>query len=142
MTRDSQSWAGPRKSHLNNLGVGGRGQMKRTEKGKQNPDERTAHINLLVPQSQKQGHGSCCPLQSVGGRRAQRGRGGHRDSTGEGAGKSPWRRGGPLTRKQSHHRPLLAASGQDCLLQVCSLQGGRGGVHLPSPHPLASPAWF
>lgn len=82
MTRDSQSWAGPRKSHLNNLGVGGRGQMKRTEKGKKNPDERTAHINLLVPQSQKQGHGSCSPLQSVGaGRWARRARGGHSDST-------------------------------------------------------------
>lgn len=37
---------------LEQPGGGGRGQMKRTEKGKQNPDERTAHINLLVPQSE------------------------------------------------------------------------------------------
>lgn len=42
-------------------------------------------------------------------------------------------KGGPLTRKQSHHRPLLAAGGQDCLLQVCLSRAGVVGSIFPLP---------
>lgn len=63
---------------LEQPGGGGRGQMKRTEKGKQNPDERTAHINLLVPQSEAR---SRIMLSAAEGGGGAGGRGGGEEGT-------------------------------------------------------------
>lgn len=104
MTRDSQSWAGPRKSHLIHLGVGGRGQMKRTETGKK---IQTIELPTLTYLSHKvrskvTDHALRWGVWGQAGGRGERWA--QRQHRCEGASKSPWRRG-RLARKQSHQGP-------------------------------------
>lgn len=97
---DSQSWAGPRKSHLIDLrgGVGwgwGADEMNGKKKEKKNPGNRTAHVDLLVPEAKVRSQVADHALRwGVGGQA-----GGRTDSTG-GAGEPP-----------SHHGEAGGAGG-------------------------------
>ena len=97
---DSQSWAGPRKSHLIDLrgGVGwGWGADEMNGKKKKNPDDRTARVDLLVPEAKVRSQAADHALRwGVWGQA-----GGRTDST-DGAGEPPSHHGkreGPVARQ-------------------------------------------